>query len=76
MNKETDGQLLERLGMDAAAWAKEMSERGIVQADPTPGGAFHGWMCNAIMRAYDTGHQKGFKDGQAFESDAVMACLV
>lgn len=58
MSDETDGQLLERLGTDAAAWCAEMVKRGVVQADPSPGGWFHGWMCNAIERARDIGRER------------------
>lgn len=54
-SEETGPQLLKRLGIDAAKWCAEMSGRGIVKADPAPGGDFHGWMCNAIMYAYDKG---------------------
>lgn len=56
---ESGPELLQRLGMDAAKWCAEMHARGIVSADPTPGETFHGWMCNAIMNAYDIGHGAG-----------------
>lgn len=56
---ESDPQLLKRLGMDAEKWCAEMVKVGVVQADPAPGEQFHGWMCNAIMTAYDIGHGAG-----------------
>jgi Lar family restriction alleviation protein len=58
-NNESGPQLLQRLGMDAAKWCAEMHKRGVVTADPAPGEQFHGWMCNAIMNAYDIGHAAG-----------------
>lgn len=56
---ESGPQLLQRLGMDAAKWCTEMHKRGVVTANPAPGGQLHGWMCNAIMNAYDIGHAAG-----------------
>jgi len=53
---ESGPELLRRLGLDATAWCAEMVKRGVVKADPAPGGQFHGWMCNAIMNASDTGY--------------------
>ena len=55
----TGPQLLQRLGMDATKWCAEMHKRGVVTADPAPGATFHGWMCNALMNAYDIGHAAG-----------------
>lgn len=45
--------------MDATKWCAEMHKRGVVTADPAAGETFHGWMCNAIMNAYDIGHADG-----------------
>ena len=60
-SEETGGQMLDRLGMDATKWCAEMVGRGVVKAedDGKPGSWFHGWMCNAIMKAYDIGFAKG-----------------
>lgn len=58
-NEETGGQMLERLGMDAAKWCAEMKAKGVVACDAEPGSLFHGWICNAIMKAYDIGYSRG-----------------
>lgn len=57
--QESGPEFLQRLGMDAAKWCAEMVKVGVVTADPAPGEQFHGWMCNAIMAAYDIGHAAG-----------------
>jgi len=57
--------LLGRLGMDATKWCAEMTLRGVVQADPTPGETFHAWMCNAIMTAHDIGFAAGERRTEA-----------
>lgn len=62
---ETGPQLLARLGMDAEKWCAEMVKRGVVQADAEPGGWFHGWMCNAIMSAYDRGYSLAQREVRA-----------
>lgn len=55
MIEETGLQLLHRLGLDAAKWSAEMKKRGVVECDAHAGSEFHGWMCNAIMTAYERG---------------------
>lgn len=66
-SEETGGQMLDRLGMDATKWCAEMVGRGVVKTDEDgkPGSWFHGWMCNAIMKAYDIGHARGQKESLA-----------
>lgn len=71
--RETDGDLMTRLGMDAEKWAVEFGTRfasNTVNLNP-----FHpsrskwvdkadliGWFANAIMAGYDRGREQGDKD--------------
>lgn len=57
--------ILNELGTDAAKWCAIMVERGIVQADPTPGNMFHAWLCNAIEFARSAGYWQAMKDVSA-----------
>lgn len=47
--QETDGELLNRLGMDGKLWAEEMHTRFPV----IPQDDLLGWCCNMIMAGYD-----------------------
>lgn len=47
--KENDGQMLQRLGMDGHLWAEEMHKRfPAISVDD-----LIGWCCNMIMNGYD-----------------------
>ena len=49
MTKETDGQVLQRLGTNGGLWAEEMHKRfpSVSEDDLLP------WCCNMIMAGYD-----------------------
>ena len=51
--QETDGQMLQRLGMDGHAWAVEFCKRFGEQSPDLE--TIHGWFANAIMAGYDHG---------------------
>ncbi len=51
MEKESDGELLVRLGMDGKLWTEEFCKR-FPQCNEDE---VLGWFCNAIMAGYDRG---------------------
>ena len=56
MNKETDGEMLKRLGMDGDKWAREfikMFENGDIKDIDLD--LMRAWFCNSIMAGYDRG---------------------
>lgn len=51
MDKETDGEVLQRLGVDGLLWAQEMHKRfpSVSEDNLLP------WCCNMIMAGHDRG---------------------
>lgn len=65
MNSETDGQLIQRLGDDAAKWAAEFRRRAIrLGYSDMDEGWLIGWFANAIEGAEST---------RRYRHDAAMA---
>ena len=68
---ESDGELLARMGTDAAVWAAELVKSASaaadregttmteILADPEPGAFLHAWLCNAIEAGRSAGYVAG-----------------
>jgi hypothetical protein len=63
--KETAGQMLQRLGMDGQLWAEEMHKRfPAVSVDD-----MIGWCCNMVMAGYDEAERRVKTESQALRDE-------
>ena len=72
-HQETDGALLQRLGMDGTLWAQEFRQIAITLGySDMDEGWLIGWFANAIMAGYDEALRKAAKADNQQGDDTIL----